>query len=902
MLGSPSYEFSPRTVAPLLFAALLSFGILAPGAASADTGTSPLSPQLAELGSPAVVAEAPAEQAEAVGVPAEGPGSLIREGERVVVEASFEGGVLARTEALRAAGAKVLTTSARYQRVALSVLPEDLEAVAAVPGVAAVVPSWAPTVYALEGEPTTSTTASPGPCEGGSVITKGLEQLRVATAREAFGARGAGETVGVISDSFDLATRSAQGAAIATRAATDESTDDLPGIGNGCSGQRTPVRVIAEAPAGVQSSVVDEGRGMLQIVHDLAPHAELAFATAYSSEIEFAQNIERLAAPVAAGGAGANVIVDDVSYPTDPDFQEGPVSVAIRKVTEEGVTYLTAAGNDNRFEPKTGNEIGSWEAPAFRDAGECPDSIDELMTKRIRETQPGRPFNPQCMDFDPESAGGEPDTTFGITVEQEETLTVNLQWAEPWGEVRTDLDAFLIRTDPHSGEEEVLYSSNLKNAGLESFAEPIELPVWKNPTKESQEVELVINRCVQWCNLEARKGGTPRLKLIFEEDGRGVEKIEYPTSQVVGPGEEGDVVGPSVSGHAGSKWAITLGATSWKQMASAPKEPEVYSSRGPVRHYFGPVNGVAPAEPLPMPEVLAKPNLTATDCSVTTFFAQVEEGGFHFCGTSAAAPHAAAVAALMRQTDPLLAGAGAGASSAIRAAMESSATAFAPASKRNGREAVGAGLLNASAAMTALGGSPVEDPPSYLLPETLKEEEATPAPVVTITKGPATLGNVNRPTFEFSSTRPAAFTCQVDGGAPQACSSPYLLPSAVADGTHSFAVIATDAKGRSSASGAYGFTVDTKAPVTKFTAHPKKVVKTRKKSVVGRFKLSVNEPTTAIYCRVDGEPQRTCATAFSARFKPGRHTVRVRAKDTAGNLAAKWTVYSFAVKALPRAR
>ena len=40
---------------------------------------------------------------------------------------------------------------------------------------------------------------------------------------------------------------------------------------------------------------------MLQVIHDLAPHAELAFATAYSTELQFARNIERLAEPVAVG-------------------------------------------------------------------------------------------------------------------------------------------------------------------------------------------------------------------------------------------------------------------------------------------------------------------------------------------------------------------------------------------------------------------------------------------------------------------------------------------------------------------------------------------------------------------------------------------------------------------------
>lgn len=907
MLGRPSPEFSSPRAGPLFVAAAFAFAFLAPQAASAASSDSPLSPQLAQLGTAAVIAEAPAAQAEAIGVPAEGPGSLIREGERVVVEAHFEAGALARTETLKAAGAKVLLASARYQRVALSVLPEDLAAVAAVPGVAAVVPSWEPTVYGLEGEPITSSSPSPGPCEGGSVISKGVEQLRVTAAREAFGARGAGETIGVISTSFGLATKSVEGGPIATTVATDEDTNDLPGKGSTCSVQQTPVRVIAEAPLEKQSQVTDEGRAMLQIVHDLAPHAGLAFATVYSTELQFARNIEKLAEPVAAGGAGADVIVDDVSYPTDPFFQEGPVSVAIRKVTEEGVTYLTAAGNENRFEPKTGNEIGSWEAPSFRNSNECPNSIDELMKERIHKElgQPGRPFHPECMDFDP---GEATDTTFGVTVEPEEALKVNLQWAEPWGGVETDLDAFLVRFNEESGEEEVLLSKNFKNAGANSIGEPIEYLQWTNPTEEDQEVEVVINRCVQWCNLEASTSARPRLKMLFAEDGAGVEKIEYPVSQIVEEGEEGDVVGPSVSGHAGSKWAITLGAANYSQQAGAPKEPEPFSSRGPVKHYFGPVTGAAPAEPLASPEFLAKPNLTATDCVMTTFFGFVEkDGALHFCGTSAAAPHAAAIAALMLQTDPLLAAeSSTNVSSSIRSAMQTSATAFTPPGRRNGREAVGAGLLNATAAIAALGGTPVVDPPSYVIPSSPKEEEKVPvtppAPVVTITDGPAALGKVDRPTFEFSSTIAATFTCQLDGGAPQPCSSPYVMPSALVDGVHDFAVIATDAQGRSAASPVYSFKVDTRAPVTTIASHPKKVVKTRKKSVVGRFRFSVDESPATLYCQVDREPWRACGKQFHARFKPGKHTVRVRAEDAAGNLATKGTAYAFQVKELPPAR
>ena len=83
----------------------------------------------------------------------------------------------------------------------------------------------------------------------------------------------------------------------------------------------------------------DEGRAMLQIIHDIAPGADLAFRTGYLSPGDMAAGIIELA------DAGADIIVDDISYITEPFFTDGKISKAVDNVVNRGVTYFSAAGN-----------------------------------------------------------------------------------------------------------------------------------------------------------------------------------------------------------------------------------------------------------------------------------------------------------------------------------------------------------------------------------------------------------------------------------------------------------------------------------------------------------------------------------------------------------------------------
>jgi subtilisin family serine protease len=278
------------------------------------------------------------------------------------------------------------------------------------------------------------------------------------------------------------------------------------------------------------------------------------------------------------------------------------------------------------------------------------------------------------MDFNP---GSTTDNTFGITVAKGQTLTADVQWAEPWYGVKTDLDVFLL---DENGAPLELEEGARDNVG--GTKKPAEIIQWENTTGSAQNVQLAINRCSGSCNPKASESATPRLKLALLENGLGVTSTEYPVSS------GGDVVGPTIFGHAGAAAVLSVGAVPFDNSS----EPEQYSSRGPVAHYYAPVSGTTPAQKLPSAEVISKPDIAATDCGMTTFFAYHEGSTWRFCGTSAAAPHAAAVAALLLQRNALLS------PFSVRSVLSSTASPVGG----YGPTAVGAGLVNAVGALEAV--------------------------------------------------------------------------------------------------------------------------------------------------------------------------------------------------------
>lgn len=822
---NPEHSFHSRVARRSSLAALLLACMLMPssaGAMSSPSAGTNLSSRLAEIAEPAVRSAPRAEQAARLSLAASGPGSLLRDGNRILADVRFDSDAAAGVDALRAAGAEIVHVSRRYQTVTVAARPASLPEIGGLPGVGGVTEVLTPIVRAAD-------------C-GGAVRSEGDAQLHADNARASFGIDGSGVTVGILSDSFD------RDPLAPTRAAGDVASGDLPGPGSPC-GSSSPVGLLDDSETGGG----DEGRAMAQIVHDLAPGAAIDFVTAFTGELAFAANIRALAA------AGAKVIADDVAYYEEPFFQDGPVAAAINEVAGSGVSYFSAAGNDNLIDA-VGRSIASWEAPAFRDLGTCPAAI-VVLSEEIEEAEEDKGIpDPQglnpahCVDFEPAPGS---DETFGIAVEAGATLTVDLQWAEPWRGVRADLDAFLLdsagdllEVEDAKGKSFVVGSAE-DNIGVSQ--KPVEVVQWENDTGASAAVQLAINR------FEIKAGTpAPRLKFALLENGRGVSATEYPESA------GGDVVGPTVFGHSGATGAIVAGAV----RHDTTSKPEIFSSRGPVKHYFGPVAGSAPAPPIGE-QVIAKPDLAATDGVANTFFGLLQAGTWRFYGTSAAAPHAAAVAALVRQANP-----GAGAAE-VRSALIASAHpvgAF-------GADSVGAGLIDAYGAVQAL---------------------ALP-PTVTITKAPAPLGRNRQPTIEFSANRPVAFRCEVDGAAPQPCASPYRIPTGLRDGSHAIAVSGVDVAGRRGTAVA-SFAIDTRRPSTKIAKHPPKLIRTHRRSVRARFRFASNEPGATFVCKFDRGLLRFCGRKTSRRFGEGRHRVKVRARDRAGNVDRTPAVFRFRVE------
>jgi hypothetical protein len=379
--------------------------------------------------------------------------------------------------------------------------------------------------------------------------------------RSSYGFDGAGVKVGVLSDGVNaLATLQASG--------------NLPPVVNIIPGQ---------------GGSGNEGSAMLEIVYDLAPGAELYFATSASGQAQMASNI------VALQQAGCDIILDDWTYFAEGVFQDGAISRAVNTVTSKGVLYLSDAQNSGNLDSVNS---GTWEGD-FADSG---------------TTISGIPGGLEIHSFGPVNHDL-------LTVNSSEGF-LSLKWSDPLGASSNDYDLYLLN---NSLTQVVLASTNPQTG----TQDPIE--------------SLGCNFCAGDQFVIVKHGAAlPRALHLDTERGR---------LQI---GTDGATFGHNAAASGVTVAAINVSQALGGQFVGGPTEKvETYSSDGPRRiFYFPDGSPITPGNVLFSTNggiVLRKDDVTAADCA-----ASAAPGFSPFCGTSAATPHAGAIAALIKSGFPQL--------------------------------------------------------------------------------------------------------------------------------------------------------------------------------------------------------------------------------------------------------
>ncbi len=411
----------------------------------------------------------------------------------------------------------------------------------------------------------------------GQANSEAVEVQKVTPVQQA-GVQGAGVKVGVLSNSYDTFKR----------AAGNVAGGDLPGTDNPL-GNTTPVTVLEE---GTTQNGLDEGQAMLQLIHDIAPKAELGFATANTGEMAFAHNIKAL-----RDKFGANVIVDDIIYPTEPFFSDGDVAQAVDQVAASGIAYFSSAGNNaqNSYQSLY-TAVNRQAAQALIDGGQQNLNLAGVPADALSKLT-------SFHDFDPGP---------GVDISQKITITggavpFSLQWSEPFnlGRVRTDYAA--IAFDASGQFVGIINSDNL------ALDRPLE--VGQLPPGEYQ---LVLAQVGQ-------SNGPRFVKYVGFTNGGPNISGEYFTGA------------PTVVGHAAAKGGLAVGAVPFK----TPNTPEDFTSFGPTPIFFDNQGNLSP-------NVRFTPRITGVD-GTATINVTAAGGAFSFFGTSAAAPNVAGVAALLTE-------------------------------------------------------------------------------------------------------------------------------------------------------------------------------------------------------------------------------------------------------------
>jgi hypothetical protein len=359
---------------------------------------------------------------------------------------------------------------------------------------------------------------------------------------------------------------------------------------------------------GQTGSGTDEGTAMMEIVHDMAPNAKLVFATAFNGAASFAANIQTLRFTY-----HCDIIVDDVTYFNEGAFQDGPIAKAVNAVVADGVLYFSASANSGNL---TSGTSGTWEGD-FLNGGAV--AAGPIFTGGETGT------------FHNFGTGGSPQLYDVLTTA---SSFLSLKWSDGLGASGNDYDFFALnstgttvkgfgagaQTGTQDPYEFISQGSNCGTASASGYC----------PAAGDRLVVVLFS-------------GSPRALRV--DTNRGTLSI---------------ATAGSTFGHNAGLNTVSTAATYWnsaevgtKPFTGAANPIETFSSDGPRKIFYNPDGSqITPGNLLFGTNggtTLQKPDITAADGVSTK-----TPGFLPFFGTSAAAPHAAGVAALVKSARPSL--------------------------------------------------------------------------------------------------------------------------------------------------------------------------------------------------------------------------------------------------------
>jgi hypothetical protein len=473
----------------------------------------------------------------------------------------------------------------------------------------------------------------------GSVDTEGDAILHAIDARQQLGIDGTGVRVAALSDGlkgvFATGCTTCQGAAggpistgdLPNATGTRNSSGVLISSSGGITGTPFPAGSDLEGlpPAGCGfAGAGAEGTALLEIIHDIAPGAQLSFAN-FQTDVEFNAAVSAM--------AGANdVVVDDIGFFGGPYDGTSSVSTntanALNSASNPIRAYVTSVGNDTDIhylglytDSKTD---GSWLNGLAGDlhlfqASSNPATVDTLGLGPQTYNEIELPAPTQTK------LGGE--------------VVVFLTWDDPFGSSTNNYDVYLVEHGTNTAVAGSLAGTSTSQGGCFGPGYPVDCFEYVNNTTQTFFDIVIQNR---------NNAATPRHLNLFAFSPECAQQSLVSLAPPSHAKLNFNTPGNSVSGQADAGGSpvsvISAGAICSGSAAALNKNPS--SCNDPNHDQIEFFSSIGPTL-----DGRQKPDISAIDGVSITGAGNFENP---FFGTSAAAPHVAGIAALLLQSKTCL--------------------------------------------------------------------------------------------------------------------------------------------------------------------------------------------------------------------------------------------------------